>query len=283
MSLIEKAQHQAGKLKDHIIRQALKPVGWVAYPKFGLRPEFPELNPIATILMLSKCSQYVRKNHTIIESYPLPTEGAAILTANHFQQEDIYKAEYIAHTTAGRIIRTVLKKSLVVRGAYESQAYLDQIGDKKDTTKYSIIKAFIMRGVGGIPILRDNRSSNIAVMRTSYRVLDSGQLLGVFIQSSRDEEGLLRNLETGVAKIASRENHRDLPIYAFAFSENKVVVLEPFTYNQLRNQDYGRDLTEAEFTICIADRIVSVLPQNVQDDWKTRRETEFIRLSTLKN
>lgn len=271
--------------KEQAVRLTLKPVGWMIYPRFGIRPEFPGLNPIATALLLWKCDNYIKKSGTAIEFQSdearVPLKGANLYTGNHYEQNDIYKAEHTAHTQAGRIIRTVLKMSLVKRGAHESQAYLDRVGDKKDATKYDPIKAFCMRGVGGIPILRDDRSSNLAAMRTCYQVLTSEQLLGIFLQSTRDEEGLLRNLELGVAKIASRPQYRDLPIRAIAFSENRAVFLDPFTYNQISNQDYGRDMTEAEFTICIADRINTGLSQKAQDDWKIRRDIEFIRLSAL--
>lgn len=247
------------------------------YHVVGIRKEFPELNPIAAVLMKAGANRHVAKNHCIIEGYPLPQAGAAILTGNHYSSKDPLIACYAGLSMAHRLTRTVAKKSLVVRGAYESAEYLESIGDKSEAADYSRLEAFIMRGVGVIPILRDDPQSNIAMIRQCYQILDTGQLLGVFLQASRDEEGLLRNLQIGAARIASRPKYRDIPIHAFAFSKDKTTLVEPFTYNQLK-KELERDIDVPEFTIIIVDRIAVHLPKEVQEDWKTRREVEFARL-----
>ncbi|TSC85752.1 MAG: hypothetical protein G01um10147_1096 [Microgenomates group bacterium Gr01-1014_7] len=255
----------------------LEQVEQAYYHALGIRKEFPELNPIACGLMVAGSLLHAGKHHSIIKGHLLPASGAAILTGNHYQEGDIYEA-CLAARKAGRLVRTIVKKSLVVEGDYESEEYLRNIGDKKNPLDYSPMKAFVMKGVGVIPIPRDNPGRGFATH--CLRIMDSGQLLGIFLQPSRDEEGLLRNLQGGVALFASAKKYRDVPVYPIAFSDDRAIVLEPFTYNQIRDQDYGRDITVAEFTIYIADRIAAALPKKVQDDWKTRRDKEFLRLST---
>lgn len=251
------------------------------YRGLGIRKEFPELNPISAALMKTGANRHVVKHQCIIEGYPLPQEGTAIITGNHYSNKDPLIACYAGLSMTHRLIRTVVKKSLVVKGAYESADYLESIGDKSEAADYNHLEAFIMRGIGVIPILRDDPASNVAMIRHCYQVLDTGQLLGVFLQASRDEEGLLRNLQIGAARIASKPKYRDIPIHAFAFSKDKATLVKPFTYNQLKNE-LERDIDVPELTIIIADRIAVALPQKVQEDWETRREVEFARLRTPK-
>ncbi len=248
--------------------------------KIGVRKEFDELNPVSALFMKIGAMRYISKHNCLIDGYPLPNFGAAIITGNHNEEANSYEAA-VAGLKVKRLIRTVVKKSLVVQGAYESDEYLKSIGDKKDPQEFNWLKAFVMKGIGVIPILRDNPGINFA--RICFQVLDSNQLLGIYLQDTRDEEGLLRNLKKGVASFASMKEYRDTPIYEIAFSENRATILEPTTYNQtltkIREEEPLRDaISVAEFTIILADRLASALPQEVQDDWKNRRESEFAYL-----
>ncbi len=246
------------------------------YHLIGIRKEYPKLNPLAAGLMELGIVMHVLKHHSIIDGQRLPREGAAILTGNHCSKADPYEAGMTGRR-AGRLIRTVLKKSLVVEGAYESPEYLKSIGDKEDPTEYSPLNAFVMRGIGSIPILRDKPGRDF--IRICSQALDSNQLVGIFLQSTRDEEGFLRNVEPGAAFLATRKKYHETPVYPLAFSANKVTILPPFTYNQLRNQ-LGREIEIPELTIIIADRISDALSGPVQTDWQNRREDELARLLT---
>lgn len=248
------------------------------YRGVGIKKEFPELNPVAAALLRIGILWHTKKHHSVVEGYPLPREGTAIITGNHCSQADIYEAG-LAGQKSGRLIRTVLKKSLIEKGAYESDEYLNRIGDKKDSADYSPLSAFVMRGVGGIPILRDNPGINFA--RTCYQVLNSNQLLGIFLQGSRDEDGLLRNLEPGVAFLASKEKYHNVPIHPIAFSKDRALLLEPLTYNQLRD-NLGREIDIPELTILITDRIAAALSTHVQAEWQEQRENELRRLIASK-
>lgn len=246
------------------------------YRLIGVKKEFPGLNPIAAGLMELGILWHTRKHRCVVKGYPLPQEGAAIITGNHISASDPYETG-LAGRRAGRLIHAVVKKILIQRGAYESDEYLRSIREKRNKEEYNVLKAFVMRGIGSIGVLRDNPDTNF--LKSCYQVLDTNQLLGIFLQDTRDEEGLLRRLRPGAAYIASHRKHRDVPIYPIAFSEHSATVLEPVTYNQLRNQ-LGRDIKVPELTIILADIIVSSLPQRIQDDWKTRKAEEYKQLIT---
>ena len=155
--------------------------------------------------------------------------------------------------------------------------YLSSIGDKQDPAEYSRINAYVIKGIGGIPILR--HKSGIEYFRTCRQILDSGQLLGIFLQASRDEDGFLRNLMPGAAFFASMKPYRDIPICLIAFSKERAMLLEHFTYNQLR-ETLGREISAPELTIIFADQIAAALPEKSQQDWLTRREEELKRLTS---
>lgn len=248
----------------------------------GIRKEFSGLNPIAAWLLMYGASRYVRKHQSVIEG-SLPETGAAIITGNHFQEGDSLKTLYAGKVTASRLTsRTVVKMSLVKRGAYESEEYFRSIGKEEgDLDKHSRVKAFALRGAGVIPILRDNPDPGFANL--CNEVLRSGQILGMFMQASRDKDCLLRNLQPGVAIFAMR--HPNIPVYSIAFSgspdgPDKISIRESFTYAQ-KKEEFGRKLSIAEFTILIADTIAEGLPERSRTDWITRRPNELEHLIIL--
>lgn len=262
--------------------RSIKAVEDAYYQRIGVRKEFPELNPIAAGLLMFGARRYVSKHHSVIEG-ELPKEGAAIVTGNHFQKGDSLKILWAGRVTAGRLpTRTIVKMSLIKRGAHESAEYLRSIGtDPANPEKYSPIEAFALRNSGVIGILRDNPRADLNSI--CNEILKSGQWLGVYMQPTRDPEYLLRNLQPGAAIFAMR--HPDIPVIPLAFSgppdgPDKISIRESFTYAQKRQEwrELGKKLGIAEFTIVIADAIAEGLPLRPQKDWETRREVELERL-----
>lgn len=252
------------------------------YRCIGVRKEFPELNPIAAGLLMFGAWRYVSKHHSVIEG-ELPREGAAIITGNHFQKGDSLKILWAGRITAGRLpTRTIVKMSLIERGAHESEEYLRSIGtDPANPEKYSPIEAFALRNSGVIAILRDNPRADLNSV--CNEILTTRQWLGMYMMPTRDPECLLRNLMPGAAIFAMR--HSDIPVVPIAFSgppdgPDKISIRKPFTYAQKRQEwrDLGKKLGIAEFTIVIADAIAEGLPERSRIDWETRREDELERL-----
>lgn len=250
------------------------------YHALGIRKEFPELNPIAAGLLIAKSAIHIRKHHSIIEGYPLPMQGAAILTANHHREADTYKGVAIGRDV-GRIIRPVLRKSLIYPNCEESAEFLLSIGDKQDKlNKYDPLRAFVLRGIGAIGLMRDNPGHDW--IRTCKAALQANQLLSVFLQFTRHEDGCLRELQGGAALLMKM--HPKIPVYPVALSglpdgPDKATVLKPFTCAE-KEAEYDRELNPVELTMIIADKIAEALPERVQLDWQTRRKEELNRLTS---
>lgn len=254
------------------------------YRGLGVKKEFPELNPLAAGLMTAKSIIYTKKHHSIIEG-GFPTAGAAIFAGNHHSEADVYKICQASRITAGRLpSRAVVRMSLIRPNSQESAKYLASIGNKQDNlNKYNAFRAFVLKGIGVYGIMRDN--PGLDFVRWGDAILKTDQMLGIFLQPSRDEECSLRNLQSGAAFFAKR--HPDIPIYLFACSgspaePDKLTILEPITYAK-KSKEVGRQLSLGEFTIIMADMVAAVLPKRSQLDWETRRETELTRLTASSN
>ncbi len=252
------------------------------YHALGIE-EFTGLNPLAVGLLVLKSRKHAKENHTIIEGHPLPPTGAAIFTANHHREADTYKG-ILAGLTVGRIIRPILRKSLIYPNCEESAEFLASVGNKQDKlNKYSPLRAFVLRGIGAIGIPRDNPGHDW--IRSSRKTLRDGLLLSAFLEFTRHEDGCLRDLQNGAAYLM--KTHPDTPTYTIALSgppdgPDKAVVSKPITYNG-KKTEYGRDLEIYELTIILADIIAENFPIRPKKHWQATRggETERLHLNRL--
>ncbi len=77
-------------------------------------------------------------------------------------------------------------------------------------------KGFWMRtffkGVGQVPIDRSGGNASEAALRTGVRVLDSGNVLGIYPEGTRSPDGRLYRGHTGVARMALAANARVVPV-----------------------------------------------------------------------
>lgn len=247
----------------------------------GIRPDFPELNPLAATLLIANSWLHVLRHQSVIDGYPFPKKGPAIVTGNHQCIADNYKV-CIAGVKSGRLIRAVAKKGLVVKGFSESEGFLKTIADETAFTQYNPINAFVLRGEGVVPVDRENPDRKF--LRDTDEVLRLGGILGIYLQPHRYKDCFLRNLQVGAATIARK--HPDIPIYPFVLSgppygKDKITILKPFTYNQ-KVKELDEKISVGEFTIMIADLIAQNQPLRVQEDWQTRREQELKRLTSSK-
>lgn len=247
----------------------------------GVRREFPKLNRLALTLLVMKSLSHVRKHESIIDGFPLPTEGPFILTGNHRADDDNYKA-CVAGVRAGRLIRPILKKGLVVRGFQESQAYLQSI-EAEESLQYDTLMAFVLRGVGSTAIDREHLDAT-TFMKQTGQILRS-QILGIFIQPHRYPDGGLRHLQLGPAILAMR--HPTILIAPFTSSGtpdgvDKFTIHQPFTYRE-KVKEYGRKLSGEEFTMILADIIAGGLPERPRNIWLNGgRDLEIQRLASLR-
>lgn len=267
-------------LKERALRTAEQVLDQDVYYKYvlGIRKEYSGLNPIAATLLIARSRLHATIHKSRIEGYAFPEDGPAIVTGHHIEEADNLKI-CIAAVNSGRLIRAVIKKGLVVEGFSESAEYLKSIEAEDDSLDYRPLTAYVLKGEGAIAI--DREKPTLSFLRETDAVLDAGEMLGIYIQGHRYKDGLLKHLQVGAAVIARR--HPDVPIYPCAFNgypygEDRLTIVEPFTYNQKLRQ-LGREISVEEFTIIIADTINSARPYVFRQDWKTRRAEEFAKLT----
>jgi 1-acyl-sn-glycerol-3-phosphate acyltransferase len=68
-----------------------------------------------------------------------------------------------------------------------------------------------MRGVGMVPIDRDDTDASRAALNTGLRVLQDGRLLGIYPEGTRSPDGRLYRGKTGVARLALESGAVVLP------------------------------------------------------------------------
>jgi 1-acyl-sn-glycerol-3-phosphate acyltransferase len=121
----------------------------------------------------------------------VPKNGAAILASNHLSFSDSI------------FLPLVLKRKVVFLGKAE---YFTGKGVKGAATR-----AF-MEGVGTIPVHRGGGRSSEAALRTGMQVLESGELLGIYPEGTRSQDGRLYRGKTGVARLAIEAGVPVLPV-----------------------------------------------------------------------
>lgn len=123
---------------------------------------------------------------TIVGIENVPTEGPAIIAANHTSVLDSF------------IVPTVLPRNISYVGKAE---YLD---DWK--TKH------IFPALGMIPIDRSGGDAATAALDTAAALLDSGGLFGIYPEGTRSRTGHLYKGRTGVARLSHRTGAPVIPV-----------------------------------------------------------------------
>ena len=81
---------------------------------------------------------------------------------------------------------------------------------KKELMKSKLVSWFF-KWLGMIPV--DRHNTDMAAIRACMKVLASGEMLGVFPEGTRHKEGVMEDLESGIALIALRSKAPLLPVY----------------------------------------------------------------------
>jgi 1-acyl-sn-glycerol-3-phosphate acyltransferase len=116
----------------------------------------------------------------------LPPKGGAIIAPNHISFLDSV------------VLIGVLPRRITYVGKAE---YLDNWKTR-----------FLFPAVGMIPIDRTGGKSSVAALDTAARVLESGQLFGIFPEGTRSRDGLLYRGRTGIARLALRTGAPVVPV-----------------------------------------------------------------------
>jgi 1-acyl-sn-glycerol-3-phosphate acyltransferase len=121
----------------------------------------------------------------------VPRKGPAILASNHLSFSD----HFFLPLHVNRNITFLAKAE-----------YFNGRGIKGRLT------ASFFRGVGQIPIERSGGRASEAALRTGMKVLDKGELLGIYPEGTRSPDGRLYRGRTGVARMALETGIPVIPV-----------------------------------------------------------------------
>jgi 1-acyl-sn-glycerol-3-phosphate acyltransferase len=121
----------------------------------------------------------------------IPASGGVILASNHLSFSDSF---YLA---------LVAKRPM----AYLAKSdYFTGKGIKGYLTK------LFMRGVGQLPVDRSGGRASEAAIHTALRVLNAGDILGIYPEGTRSPNGILYRGKTGLARMALEANVPIIPV-----------------------------------------------------------------------
>ena len=127
----------------------------------------------------------------IIGAENVPTEGPAILASNHLSYADwLFMPLYLP-----RMVRFVAKAE-----------YFTGRGLK------GWLQRTFFAGTGNVPIDRSGASAAEGAIISARRVLDEGELFGIYPEGTRSHDGKLYRGRTGVARIALTTGAPVIPI-----------------------------------------------------------------------
>jgi 1-acyl-sn-glycerol-3-phosphate acyltransferase len=146
--------------------------------------EIGRLYPLARRL-LSPLMRFGWRVHTSgLEN--LPESGPAILAPNHTSVLDSF------------FLPLVLPRRITYVGKAE---YLDDWKTRK-----------LLPAIGMIPIDRSGGDAAQAALDTAARVLDRGELFGIYPEGTRSRDGVLHKGHTGLARLAERTGAPIIPV-----------------------------------------------------------------------
>jgi 1-acyl-sn-glycerol-3-phosphate acyltransferase len=120
-----------------------------------------------------------------------PTDGAAILAGNHTSFLD----NFLIPLVVPRKVTFLAKSDYFTGGG----------------VKGKLQKSFFA-GVGMIPIDRSGGAASEAALRTGLKVLEDGNLLGLYPEGTRSPDGRLYRGKTGVARMALEAGVPVIPV-----------------------------------------------------------------------
>ena len=121
----------------------------------------------------------------------IPSSGPAILASNHLAVID----SFVLPLVLDRQVQFLGKSDYFTGGGVRGR-----------------LVAGFMRGVGTIPVDRSGGKASEAALRTGLRVLDEGDLFGIYPEGTRSPDGRLYRGKTGVARLALESGAPVIPV-----------------------------------------------------------------------
>ncbi len=111
----------------------------------------------------------------------VPTEGPAIIAANHLSFSDSVFVPLLAPQQVHYIAKAEYFTGSGLKGR---------------------LMAWFFTGVGAVPVDRSGGRASVAVIDTGLRTLSEGKLFGIYPEGTRSPDGRLHRGRTGVARLA---------------------------------------------------------------------------------
>jgi len=125
----------------------------------------------------------------------LPAEGGAILASNHLSFSD----SIIMPLAVRRRVTFPAKSEYFTTGGIKGR-----------------LIALFFRSIGQVPIDRAGGRASMAALDTAARLIESGELFGIYPEGTRSPDGRLYKGRTGVARLALRTGAPVIPVAMIA-------------------------------------------------------------------
>ena len=150
----------------------------------------------------------------------IPQEGACIMAANHIHALD----PAVIELTNKRAVRYMAKEELY---------------------KNPVLK-WLAKIFGIFPVKRNGK--DIEAIKTSLRVLKSGEVLGIFPEGTRNGMAKGKKVKTGAVLIAMKANVPIIPVGISGtfkpFCKIRVNYGKPIEYSKYKEEEQDKDLAE---------------------------------------
>lgn len=168
----------------------------------------------------------------------VPAKGSAVLCANHSGELDMffigYKIKRLVHWMA-----------------------------KEELFKNPVV-AFLISWLGAFPVKRG--TGDVGAIKTAYKLLDNGHILGIFIEGTRTRRktGREAKVNPGAAMFAIKKNAPVIPVSVEGsykpFSKIRIVFGKPFYLDADKNTKYSNDELK-EFSKSIMDKVYAQMEE----------------------
>ncbi len=162
----------------------------------------------------------------------VPSSGPAILASNHLAVID----SFVLPLVLDRQVQFLGKSDYFTGGGVRGR-----------------LVAGFMRGVGTIPVDRAGGKASEAALRTGLRVLDEGDLFGIYPEGTRSPDGRLYRGKTGVARLALESGAPVVPVAMVGTDVAQplgraipkpmpigIVIGEPLDFSRYRGMEHDR-------------------------------------------
>ncbi|MGZ4122077.1 MAG: lysophospholipid acyltransferase family protein [Tumebacillaceae bacterium] len=186
----------------------------------------------------SICRAYFRvfHNYQYVDVKNVPDQGSVLLVSNHISNLD----PPLVGSPIDRQVRFMAKDELF---------------------KVPVL-GWLLRGVGAFPVKRGAGDRN--ALRTVFKILDDGEVLGMFPEGTRSKSGELEEAHTGAAAFALRSKATLIPVAIVGryklFRSIKVVYGKPVDLSEF----YGQK-TSKEVLYAATHKIMDAIEQLIEE------------------